>query len=164
MKKGPSSPMLKRKFAVVALLLAIVQSHAQTPSTHEPFRWGAASAAYQVEGAPTADNKGKSIWDVYLDDDHLAGPGISGAVAINFYDRAQYLKDIALLKQMGLTSYRFSISWPRILPDGLGPVNPRRHRPLPPVHHRPQGRRHPAHAHPLPLGYARLARRRRRLG
>ncbi len=113
--------MLKRNLAVLALLTTL---HAQTPSPHEPFRWGAASAAYQVEGASAADNKGPSIWDVYLDDDHLAGPGISGKVAINFYDREQYLKDIALLKQMGLTSYRFSISWPRILPDGLGPVNP----------------------------------------
>ena len=112
-----------RPAAVLALLLVGISSQAQTP-TPEPFRWGAASAAYQVEGAATADNKGKSIWDVYLDDDHLAGPGISGAVAINFYDRTQYLKDIALLKGMGLSSYRFSISWPRIMPDGLGPVNP----------------------------------------
>lgn len=98
--------------------------NAQTVSSKEPFRWGAASAAYQVEGASAADNKGPSIWDVYLDDDHLAGPGISGKVAINFYERKQYLEDIALFKKMGLTSYRFSISWPRIMPDGLGPVNP----------------------------------------
>ncbi len=116
--------MLKHVLTALVLLAASSILPAQTPPAHEPFRWGAASAAYQVEGASTADNKGKSIWDVYLDDDHLAGPGISGAVAINFYDRAQYLKDIALLKGMGLTSYRFSISWPRILPDGLGPVNP----------------------------------------
>jgi beta-glucosidase len=90
----------------------------------EPFRWGAASAAYQVEGSTAADNKGSSIWDEYLDNQSLAGPGISGAVAIDFYDRAQYLKDIALMKRIGLTSYRFSISWPRIIPDGIGPVNP----------------------------------------
>lgn len=90
-----------------------------------PFRWGAASAAYQVEGSATADNKGRSIWDVYLDDHSLAGPGVSGAVAINFYDRDQYLEDIALFKALGLNSYRFSISWPRILPDGQGPVNPK---------------------------------------
>jgi beta-glucosidase len=90
----------------------------------EPFRWGAASAAYQVEGSTAADNKGSSIWDEYLDNQSLAGPGISGAVAIDFYDRAQYLKDIELMKRIGLTSYRFSISWPRIIPDGVGPVNP----------------------------------------
>lgn len=90
----------------------------------ENFRWGAASAAYQVEGAPSADGKGRSVWDHYLDDRSLAGPGVSGAVAINFYDRAQYLQDIALMKRLGINSYRFSISWPRILPDGQGPVNP----------------------------------------
>jgi beta-glucosidase len=109
----------------VTLMGSVFAAQAQqTSPSQEPFRWGAASAAYQVEGAFNADNKGRSIWDVYLDDDHLAGPGISGDVAINFYDREQYLKDIALLKQMGLNSYRFSISWPRIMPDGLGPVNP----------------------------------------
>ena len=121
--------MLKQIATTLCVAAALLPSRAQTPlhaqtPSHEPFRWGAASAAYQVEGASTADNKGPSIWDVYLDQDHLAGPGISGRVAIDFYDRAQYLKDIALMKQMGLTSYRFSISWPRILPDGLGPVNP----------------------------------------
>jgi beta-glucosidase len=109
--------------ATTALAMASIAA-GQSPSAKEPFRWGAASAAYQVEGASTADNKGRSIWDVYMDDDHAAGPGISGQVAINFYDRDQYLKDIALLKAMGLTSYRFSVSWPRIMPDGLGPVNP----------------------------------------
>lgn len=108
----------------VAIIGCVLTAQPQTSSPQEPFRWGAASAAYQVEGAFNADNKGRSIWDVYLDDDHLAGPGISGDVAINFYDREQYLKDIALLKKMGLNSYRFSISWPRIMPDGLGPVNP----------------------------------------
>jgi len=54
-----------------------------------------------------ADNKGPSIWDEYLDNKSLAGPGMSGAIAINLYDREQYPKDIALMKAMGLTSYRF---------------------------------------------------------
>jgi beta-glucosidase len=116
--------MLKQIAAALGCLATMLPLEAQTTSSHEPFRWGAASAAYQVEGASTAEDKGPSIWDVYLDDYHLAGPGISGRVAINFYDRDQYLKDIVLMKQMGLTSYRFSISWPRIIPDGLGPVNP----------------------------------------
>jgi beta-glucosidase len=117
--------MSKGIFLLAAIMAgSALSASAQTSPPKEPFRWGAASAAYQVEGAFNADNKGRSIWDVYLDDDHLAGPGISGDVAINFYDREQYLKDIALLKKMGLNSYRFSISWPRIMPDGLGPVNP----------------------------------------
>ena len=88
------------------------------------FLWGAASAAYQVEGSIHADGRGRSVWDVYLDDLQLAGPGISGAVAINFYDREQYLQDIELIRGLGMNAYRFSISWPRIIPDGLGPVNP----------------------------------------
>jgi beta-glucosidase len=117
--------MSKGIFVLAAIMAgSALSAKAQTSPPNPPFRWGAASAAYQVEGAFNADNKGRSIWDVYLDDDHLAGPGISGDVAINFYDREQYLKDIALLKKMGLNSYRFSISWPRIMPDGLGPVNP----------------------------------------
>jgi len=112
------------RYARLPLMLAALSASAgaQTPA-HEPFLWGAASAAYQVEGANTADNKGPSIWDDYLDNKSLAGPGMSGAMAINFYDRDQYLKDIALMKAMGLNSYRFSISWPRIIPDGRGPVN-----------------------------------------
>ena len=122
----PRGRRMGRSFWVTAVLVisAGVELGAQTEAGIEPFRWGAASAAFQVEGAAYADNKGPSIWDVYLDVNHLAGPGISGRVAINFYDRDQYLKDVAQMKAMGLTSYRFSISWPRILPDGLGPVNP----------------------------------------
>jgi len=101
-----------------------VNQSSSKPRDPRQFIWGAASAAYQVEGSPRADGRGRSVWDVYLEDLHLAGPGISGAVAINFYDRDQYLKDIRQFKELGLTGYRFSISWPRIMPDGLGPVNP----------------------------------------
>ncbi|RZK43846.1 MAG: glycoside hydrolase family 1 protein, partial [Hymenobacter sp.] len=90
---------------------------------HHPFLWGAASAAYQVEGADKADGKGQSNWDVWLNKYEVAGKGVTGNVAINFYDRRQYLKDIALMKQMGLNSYRFSISWPRIIPNGTGAIN-----------------------------------------
>ena len=104
--------MRKPIATAVAYLLMTLPIHAQTSSPREPFRWGAASAAYQVEGASTAEDKGPSIWDVYLDDHSLAGPGISGRVAINFYDRDQYLKDIALMKQMGHASLRsIPIAW-----------------------------------------------------
>lgn len=87
------------------------------------FLWGAASASYQVEGNVNEDGRGKSIWDYYLDEKQLGGLGVTGDVAINFYDRDQYLQDIKLLKSLNLNSYRFSIAWPRIIPDGLGPVN-----------------------------------------
>lgn len=103
--------------------IAANKSGSTEDKTHNAFLWGAASAAYQVEGGINADGRGRSIWDYYLDDMQMAGPGISGAVAINFYDRKQYLNDIKLLKAMGLNSYRFSIAWPRIIPDGNGPVN-----------------------------------------
>lgn len=126
LRPGNDGRNMKRK-----MFLAAAAMHVSSPAyagqtadgAEADFRWGAASASYQIEGAVAADGKGKSIWDEYLDDRSLAGPGVSGAVAINFYDRSQYLKDIALMKAMGINSYRFSISWPRIIPDGLGPVN-----------------------------------------
>ncbi|MDR3437398.1 GH1 family beta-glucosidase [Telmatospirillum sp.] len=85
------------------------------------FLWGAATAAYQVEGGHDADGKGPSIWDVYS---HLPGTtyeGTNGDVAADHYHR--YKEDVALMAEMGLKSYRFSISWPRILPKGRGEIN-----------------------------------------
>lgn len=92
------------------------------------FLWGAASAAFQVEGAWRADGKGLSNWDVWTNDDKvtlpLTGKVETGNVAINAYDRTQYLADIALMQQLGLDCYRFSIAWSRVLPEGTGAVNP----------------------------------------
>jgi beta-glucosidase len=85
------------------------------------FLWGAATAAYQIEGAPAADGKGPSIWDTFS---HLPGAtfhGDTGDVACDSYHR--YPADIALLKRLGVGAYRFSLSWPRIQPDGRGPAN-----------------------------------------
>ncbi len=69
-----------------------------------------------------------SKWDVYTNDERITekvvGVQHTGNVAINTYDRAQYLKDIALMRDLGLNAYRFSLSWPRILPEGTGAVNP----------------------------------------
>ncbi len=91
------------------------------------FLWGAASAAYQVEGGWDKDGRGLSKWDIYTNDWHITVPQIgrneTGNVAINAYDHDQLLKDIALLKQLGANAYRFSISWPRVLPEGVGAVN-----------------------------------------
>ena len=87
------------------------------------FFWGAATAAYQIEGACAADGKGESIWDVFS---HTAGnvhAGETGDVACNHYHR--YRQDVTLMKELGLRAYRFSISWPRVLPDGAGPVEKR---------------------------------------
>ncbi len=94
---------------------------------HEPFPksflWGTATAAYQVEGGWQADGKGRSVWDVYTNVDRMAENGETANVALNMHDRAQYLEDIALLKASGVNAYRFSLNWPRILPDGTGTPN-----------------------------------------
>ena len=82
---------------------------------------GAATAAYQVEGAWNEDGKGESIWDRYS---HTAGKikdGSTGDIACDSYHR--YRDDIRLMKEMYLKSYRFSISWPRIQPTGTGKPN-----------------------------------------
>lgn len=85
------------------------------------FLFGAASAAYQVEGAYQEDGKGVSIWDVYA---HIPGTtfeGTNGDVAVDHYHR--YKEDIKLMSEQGLDSYRFSIAWTRIFPNGRGEVN-----------------------------------------
>lgn len=82
------------------------------------FLWGAASAAYQVEGAYDADGKAPSIWDA-LTDGHIAH-GESGQVACDHYHR--FREDVALMKELGLKAYRFSVSWPRVIPK-RGEVN-----------------------------------------
>jgi beta-glucosidase len=87
------------------------------------FLWGAATAAYQVEGGWQADGKDLSVWDVYTNADRMAANGETANVALNMYDRGQVLEDIALLKGLGVNAYRFSLNWPRILPDGTGTPN-----------------------------------------
>ena len=91
------------------------------------FLWGVATAAYQVEGGYKADGKGESKWDFLTNTvgvtQFLIGEKQTGNVAINMYDREQYLKDIQLMKQLGVNAYRFSLDWSRIIPDGTGAVN-----------------------------------------
>jgi len=87
------------------------------------FVWGAASAAYQIEGAPKEDGKGPSVWDMFCQKKGAVWNGHSGAVACDHYHR--YRDDVGLMKSMGLQAYRFSVSWPRVLPKGVGKVNPK---------------------------------------
>ena len=85
------------------------------------FLFGAASAAYQVEGAWNEDGKGVSNWDVFTKIPGKTFEGTNGDVAIDHYHR--YKEDIKLMAEIGLDSYRFSVSWPRIIPDGDGQIN-----------------------------------------
>ena len=85
------------------------------------FLWGAATAAYQIEGAPDADGKGPSIWDTFSHTPGKVFHGETGVVACDSYHR--YPEDIAMLQRLGVGAYRFSLSWPRIQPDGRGPAN-----------------------------------------
>ena len=92
-----------------------------------PFLWGVSTAAYQVEGAYQTDGKGESMWDFLTNKvgvtQFTIGEKQTGNIAINMYDRTQYLKDIQLMKQLGLNAYRFSLDWSRIIPDGVGAAN-----------------------------------------
>lgn len=89
----------------------------------DDFLWGAATSAYQVEGSPLADGAGPSIWHRFAHTPGRTANGETGDVACDHYRR--YRGDVALLGDLGLNVYRFSISWSRILPAGWGTVNPR---------------------------------------
>ncbi len=85
------------------------------------FLWGAATAAFQIEGAATADGKGPSIWDVFCATPGKTARGETGNVACDHYGR--WREDVGLMCRLNLRAYRFSVSWPRVLPQGRGAVN-----------------------------------------
>jgi beta-glucosidase len=87
------------------------------------FRWGTATSAYQVEGATTEDGRGPSIWDTFAATPGKIKDGSNGLVADDHYHR--YKEDVALMKGLGATVYRFSIAWPRVFPDGGKTPNPK---------------------------------------
>lgn len=89
----------------------------------EGFLWGAATAAYQVEGAWNEDGKGESIWDRFAHTPGRVDDGATGDVACDHYHR--YPQDVAMIKVLGMNAYRCSIAWTRILPNGTGAVNPK---------------------------------------
>ena len=87
---------------------------------HKKILWGAATAAYQVEGATFCDGKGKNSWDEYYVKNDL---GYNGEFAVDHYHHVE--EDVKLFKEVGLQTYRFSVSWSRILPNGTGEINPK---------------------------------------
>merc|ERR1712223_2381741 len=126
---GLPEKMVRAIFLFSILLCSIALALAYNPeeellydSFPDDFLWGSATAAYQIEGAWNEDGKGPSIWDVFTKVPGNIVDGSSGDVACDSYHN--YKEDVALMKEMGLTSYRFSIGWTRILPEGTGTRNP----------------------------------------
>lgn len=95
--------------------------HRVPESFPKNFLWGAASAAYQIEGASSEDGKGPSIWDEHVKIPGMTFENTTGEVAIDHYHR--FKEDVQLMKKMGLKAYRFSVAWSRIIPDGEGMIN-----------------------------------------
>ncbi len=91
------------------------------PQLPPGFRFGTSTASYQIEGGAAADGKGPSIWDTFSHEPGRVKDAQTGDVACDHYHR--YAEDIALMRDLGADSYRFSISWPRVQPDGRGPTN-----------------------------------------
>lgn len=85
------------------------------------FLWGSATSAYQVEGSPLADGAGPSIWQRFAHTPGMTHDGDTGDVACDHYRR--FRDDVALMRALGLTAYRFSVAWARVLPEGRGRVN-----------------------------------------
>jgi beta-glucosidase len=93
------------------------------PTTQFPasFRWGVSTSAYQIEGAVAADGRTPSIWDTFCRVPAAVHNGDNGDVACDHYHRMP--QDVALIKELGVDTYRFSVAWPRVQPGGRGPVN-----------------------------------------
>src|SRR5579884_3010662 len=87
------------------------------------FTWGTATSAYQIEGAVDEDGRGRSIWDTFSHTPGKVRGGDTGDIACDSYHRLD--EDLALLSELGVGGYRFSIAWPRVQPSGRGPVNER---------------------------------------
>ena len=87
----------------------------------QDFQWGVAASAYQTEGGYCLDDKGPSIWDVFANKKGKIYQGQTGNEACNFYQ--QFSEDLQLMKAMNIPNFRFSLSWPRIIPSGYGKVN-----------------------------------------
>ncbi|MBN2533080.1 MAG: beta-glucosidase [Spirochaetales bacterium] len=85
------------------------------------FVWGSATSSYQIEGGAFEDGKGLSVWDVFCQKENTIWRSQTGEFACDHYHR--YKEDVALMKELGLKAYRFSINWPRVLPRGTGKIN-----------------------------------------
>ena len=129
-----SSRFTRRAFAATALALGAVTltgskevwDDAERPPNSgfpEGFRWGTATSAYQIEGATQEDGRGVSIWDTFCRLPGKIRDGANADIADDHYHR--YKEDVALMKALGVTTYRFSIAWPRVFAEGRGTPNPK---------------------------------------
>lgn len=98
--------------------MSIGQNRSSFPDN---FVWGGATASYQIEGAAAEDGKGLSVWDMMCRQQTRIAGGQNGNIACDHYHR--YREDVSLMSDLGLKAYRFSVSWPRVLPNGVGVVN-----------------------------------------
>jgi beta-glucosidase len=99
-----------------------LQAYQQAPVPQKPgLLWGVSTSSFQIEGAAHVDGRGDSIWDSYCRQQGRVKDGDTGDVACDHYNR--YAEDVALMRDLGVDAYRFSISWPRILPRGRGAAN-----------------------------------------
>ncbi|MGW0687589.1 GH1 family beta-glucosidase [Streptomyces sp. NPDC002754] len=87
------------------------------------FLWGTATSAYQIEGAVTEDGRAPSIWDTFAHTPGRTDGGDHGDIACDHYHR--WREDIGLMRQLGTNAYRLSVAWPRVVPGGSGPANPK---------------------------------------
>ena len=134
---------------------------ADQPRTAHDFVWGAATASYQIEGATNADGRGESVWDRFSATPGKVRNGDSGEIACDFYHR--YRDDVALMRELGLDAFRFSIAWPRVVPDGRGHVSAAGLDFYDRLVDELLAARHRAVRDVVPLGHAAGARGRRRL-
>src|SRR5258706_1685865 len=105
-----------------AVAAGLYLSDADIATLPAGFAWGAATAAYQIEGAATEGGRGPSIWDTFAHTPGRTSRGETGEVACDHYHRWQ--SDVDLIAEVGLTAYRLSLSWSRLQPAGQGALNP----------------------------------------
>ncbi|UNO42074.1 GH1 family beta-glucosidase [Streptomyces sp. MST-110588] len=91
------------------------------PRFPQGFLWGVSTSAFQIEGAVEEDGRGRSSWDVFVEEEGRVKDGSDARVATGHYHR--YRQDVALIKELGVGAYRFSVAWPRVMPDGGPRVN-----------------------------------------
>jgi hypothetical protein len=103
--------------ALIALPAASTHSDWTVVEFPRDFLWGVSTSAFQIEGGLKADGRGPSIWDQVAAEDS----GLIAEPAVDHY--RHWRRDITLLKQLGVNAYRFSVAWPRVLPEGDGPIN-----------------------------------------